>query len=288
MLILGGDITGKSVVPIVEREDGVLSCEFLGSSVELRTAQEEQEMVHKISNTGYYPYRTSVREMEELRTDQRKTQEVYVKLMGERLQTWLRLAETHLRDTGMKCFITGGNDDPLLIEEILHGSDLVVNPENSLVQVDQSHEMISCAYSNPTPWKTPRELPEEKLEDRIEALCSKVKIMENCIFNLHVPPMDSGIDTCPKLDTSQDPPKPVYMGGLPVMMGAGSRAVRNVIEKHQPLLSLHGHIHEARGVIRIGRTHCVNPGSEYGEGILRGAILNLNEKKVISYQCISG
>lgn len=288
MVILGGDITGKSVVPIVEREDGVLSCEFLGSTVELRTTQEEQAMVQKISNIGYYPHRTSVKEMEELRTDRRKAQEVYETLMKERLQSWLRLIETHLKNSGMKCFITGGNDDPLLIEEILHESDFVVNPEDSLVQVDQFHEMISCAYSNHTPWKTPRELPEEELENRIEALCSKVKTMENCIFNLHAPPINSGIDTCPQLDTSQYPPKPVIIGGLPVMKGAGSKAVRNLIEKHQPLLSLHGHIHESRGVVRVGRTYCVNPGSEYGEGILRGAIVNVSERKVNSYQCISG
>jgi len=38
-------------------------------------------------------------------------------------------------------------------------------------------------------------------------------------------------------------------GGQMVFAGAGSRAVRNAIEKHQPMLGLHGHIHEAQGVI---------------------------------------
>jgi len=65
-------------------------------------------------------------------------------------------------------------------------------------------------------------------------------------------------------------------------------AVREAIEKYKPLLGLHGHIHESRGVVNIGRTLCINPGSEYGEGIIRGAIVDLAKDKVLSYQLTSG
>ena len=108
------------------------------------------------------------------------------------------------------------------------------------------------------------------------------------IFNMHVPPVDSTLDTCPRLDTSTDPPTMITSGGEPVMFGAGSQAVRAAIEKYQPLLSLHGHIHESRGVIQIRRTTAINPGSEYGEGILRGTIVNLQDGKVKSTQMTSG
>jgi len=73
-----------------------------------------------------------------------------------------------------------------------------------------------------------------------------------------------------------------------VMFGAGSRSVRTAIEKTQPLLSLHGHIHESPGAVRIGKTLCINPGSEYGEGVLRGCILNLSAGQIDSYQLTAG
>ena len=49
------------------------------------------------------------------------------------------------------------------------------------------------------------------------------------------------------------------------MIHAGSTAVRASIEKHQPLVGLHGHIHESKGFVTLGRTLCLNPGSEYGK-----------------------
>lgn len=288
VLILGGDLTGKGVVPIVEHDDGSLHCDFLGANLVLKNTQEEQETAGRIADIGYYPYRTTQTEMEELKADKTKADSIYVKLMIERLENWLRLAEENLRGTNTRCFITGGNDDPLLVEEILNRSSFVVNPENRVVRVDEHHEMISCAYGNPTPWNTPRELPEDALASRIENLSSLVENMGNCIFNFHIPPVNSQLDTCVKLDTTKNPPQALYEGGQPVMMGAGSSAVRSAIEKHQPLLGLHGHIHESRAVARIGRTCCLNPGSEYGEGVLRGVIVNLTEKKMLSYQFVSG
>jgi len=73
------------------------------------------------------------------------------------------------------------------------------------------------------------------------------------------------------------------------MTHVGSTAVRHVIERHRPLLGLHGHVHESRGLWRFGRTLCLNPGSEYPEGILRGARVELNERKgVRAYQLTQG
>jgi Icc-related predicted phosphoesterase len=170
----------------------------------------------------------------------------------------------------------------------LSKSSFIINPEGKVVKINEHNEMITCSYSNPTPWDTPREVCESELERKIESMMVYVKDVENCIFNLHAPPIDSNLDTCVKLDTTVYPPKPIIIGGQPILVGAGSLAVRKAIEKYQPLLSLHGHIHESRGVIKIGKTLCLNPGSEYGEGILRGVIVNLSNKKVLSYQFTSG
>jgi Icc-related predicted phosphoesterase len=286
--ILGGDLTGKSVVPIVTESDGSLSCNFLGSKIQLKEGREEMSLSGKIADIGYYPYRINAKELEDLKGNSQRTDEILVELMTERLQRWLQLAEDVLSSTSVKCFITGGNDDPFIIESILDKSQFVTNPENKVLWLDDCHEMISCAYSNHTPWNTPRELSEDQLAVKIGDLCANVQHMKRAVFNLHVPPLDSGLDTCPKLDTSTDPPRPIVKGGRQVMAGAGSSAVRRAIEKYKPLLGLHGHIHESRAIARLNGTLCINPGSEYGEGILRAALINLREDTVSSYQFISG
>jgi Icc-related predicted phosphoesterase len=76
--------------------------------------------------------------------------------------------------------------------------------------------------------------------------------------------------------------------GNPVSMQAGSSALYKVIEEHQPVLGIHGHIHEGRGNIKIGRTTCVNPGSVYPEGILQGVLVTLSEGEVTSVQLTQG
>jgi Icc-related predicted phosphoesterase len=77
------------------------------------------------------------------------------------------------------------------------------------------------------------------------------------------------------------------MGGE-VTGPVGSTAVRAAIEEHQPLLSLHGHIHESGGAVRIGRTLAINAGSEYGEGVLRGVLVTVGGGKVLRYQATTG
>jgi hypothetical protein len=157
-----------------------------------------------------------------------------------------------------------------------------------VVYIDDDHCMISVGYSTPTPWNTPREISDEQLGAYIEEMVKKVPDMNKAIFNFHDPPKDSTLDTCPMLDWTTDPPTPIVKAGQIVMHGAGSASVRQAIEKYQPVLGLHGHIHEAQGVVKIGRTTCVNPGSEYGEGILRGCLVNLVEGKIEGYQMTSG
>jgi Icc-related predicted phosphoesterase len=160
--------------------------------------------------------------------------------------------------------------------------------ENEMILVDDDHSMISVGLSTPTPWNTPREVSEEELGRMIEEMAAKVPDMQKAIFNFHDPPKDSTLDTCPLLDWTKDPPEQIMQGGQPVMHGAGSVSVRNAIEKYKPMLGLHGHIHESQSVARIGRTTCINPGSEYAEGVLRGCIITFVNGEVQGYQMTSG
>jgi len=106
------------------------------------------------------------------------------------------------------------------------------------------------------------------------------------IYNIHTPPKDTPIDQAAKLDANL---KPVVEGGQVVMIGVGSSSVRDLIMKYQPSLGLHGHVHEAAGAIRLGKTICINPGSEYSDGVLRGALITVDEKKKkFTYQLTMG
>jgi len=281
VLILGGDMTGKMLVPIVRQTDGSHKVKFLGTEYVIKTEQEIQEMEKNIRFNGAYPYRTTPDNIKELDADRNKVDELFSSLMKEEVGRWLKIAEERLRGTGIKCFITPGNDDRLDVDDAFSSNEYVVNPEGKLVSIDDHHEMISSGYCNVTPWKAPRDIPEEELSRKIESMTSQVKNMKNCIFNFHCPPYDSTIDLAPKLDKNLKPV--ISPTGGTEMIPAGSRAGRVAIEKCQPLLGLHGHIHESKGFFRIGRTLCLNPGSEYSEGVLRGALITLTEDKVKSY-----
>lgn len=282
-LILGGDLTGKVLVPIVE-VDGHWEMSFLGRHEVLRSLEEVTEAEKRIRFNGFYPYRCGPEELARLEADRDYADAVFRRLMRESVARWVRLAEERLRGTGVRCFVMPGNDDEFDIDDALAGSDVVVNPDGAIVEID-GYQLLSLAWANPTPWNSPRELPEEELAARIERLARELDPSLPVIFNLHCPPYDSTLDSAPQL---REDLSVVMVGGQPNMVPVGSRAVREAIERYQPVLSLHGHIHESRGAVRIGRTLCINPGSAYGEGVLHGALVRLEDDRVASYQLVSG
>jgi hypothetical protein len=285
VLILGGDITGKMIVPIVEQGDGSSVADFLGVREVVRNAEARQALEKKIHNSGYYPYATSLGEFEKLQADRKLVDDLFSKVMADGVKRWVGIAEQRLKGTGVKCFISPGNDDRFDIDEPLRSSSIITYPEDQVVYVDDHHEMITSGWASTTPWKSPREVPEAELIKKFQPMIDKVQNMEHAIFNIHNPPYETPIDLAPELDADL---KPVIKGGAISMIHVGSVTVRQIIEKYKPMLGIHGHIHEARGFVKIGRTLCINPGSEYGEGILRGAIINLDQKGVKNYMLTQG
>ena len=283
-LILGGDITGKMLVPIVEQDDGRYALTRFGESVTISSSQLEATQ-KEIKDAGQYCFVTNPKEIEELNASKERMEAVFDGCILSTLTSWLNLAEERLKGTDVKLYISPGNDDKLEIDGLLVDSGHLVNPENRVVELKGGHEMITLGYANETPWKSPREVTEEKLGEMIERLAHEVTKTESSIFNLHVPPFGTELDKAPAVDSEFRYVK----DGLTVkMIHAGSTAVKASIEKHKPLLGLHGHIHESRGFVRIGRTLCLNPGSEYGDGILRGALVNLEGDKVKTFILTSG
>lgn len=290
VLVLGGDITGKMLIPIIALGNNTYRATLQSKLYNLQK-DDLPEFESRLAKLGFYSSEMSEREYTELSADPELVNRLYLEKASERLASWIRWAEEKLTGTNMRCFVTGGNDDAKEVVDTLNreASNQVVACEEKLVTIsDEGHTMVSLGYSNPTPWKTPREIGETEMVQRITAVFQGVDNCEKVVFNMHVPPVDSTLDTCPQLDTSTDPPTVITSGGEPVLFGAGSQAVRDAIERYQPLLSLHGHIHESRNVAKIGRTTAVNPGSEYGEGVLRGIIVSISGNKVESTQMTSG
>jgi Icc-related predicted phosphoesterase len=281
--IIGGDLTGKVVVPVVKKPNGIATAEYSGQVQTIDSDARRQEVLRNIEDCGYYPVDLSEEEVARLKTDGNYFLNLFKTVVSERLKQWTLMARERLNGSGIDVYITGGNDDFLELDDVLRESDSLTFAEGKVEMIGGTHEMISSGYANITPWKCPRDVTEEELFARIDEMAKKVNNMESAIFNLHCPPIDSMLDRCTQLDTTYDPPRPL----IGVDASGGSVSVRKIIETYQPALSLHGHIHESRGIDRIGRTVCLNPGSEYSEGILRSILVTLGEKKVDSFQFLS-
>jgi Icc-related predicted phosphoesterase len=281
VLICGGDMTGKAIVPIVS-ENGHFTV-TLGGKQQAVTADHVAEVEATIRRKGYYPLQMSVERLHELDQNPALRATCFQEVMLEGVDRWMKLAAEKLRGTGTRCFVCPGNDDEMEVDDMIRRAEAVELAEGRVVELD-GYTMISTGWSNPTPWKTHREESEEKLGERINAMASQVKDPSRAIFNLHCPPYRSGLDEAPAIDADLK-----LLHGGRALRAVGSTAVRDAIDRYQPLISLHGHIHESKGAVKLGKTLSINPGSSYEEGVLMAAIVQLDPKKGIkSYQLVNG
>ena len=284
VLIMGGDLTGKLIVPIIKENNKYRSYLF-GKERILNTQEELYDFIKTTEVLGAYAYTFEPDEYKEFKENLEIQDTLFKEVMLKRLKEWMDFAEERLKETGVPCYISPGNDDIKEIKSILEDSPVVICPDNKVVQITPDHEMLSLGNANITPFDCPGDLPEKELGHRIDEMADKVNDMENCIFNLHCPPYGTIIDDAPELDDELRP----RVGISGVELGAvGCRAVRDSIEHNQPLLGLHGHIHESRGAAYLGPTLCLNPGSEYSEGILRGVFVLIRKGEVVSHVFTSG
>lgn len=283
LVILGGDITGKVMVPITAYE-GYWEVTVAGELHRLETEEELRGVEAQIRNRGYYPFVVSRDELMALNDEDGSVDRRFAAEMSSTLDRWLDMADGKLGGGRIPCILNGGNDDMLEIDEVLEASPCVSFAEGRVIDLD-GFSLVSLGYTNPTPWNTFRELPEAQLAERIEEIVSKVPDMGRTIFNFHAPPYGSGLDEAPALDENLK-----LLHGGATMKPVGSMAVADAISHHQPMLSVHGHIHEGRGVTKIGRTLTLNPGSSYADGVLQGAVIDLDakKKKVSRYLLVNG
>lgn len=284
VLILGGDLTGKRVVPIVP-VNGHYVATMGSGEVRLESGDEIRDFEKQAANAGLYAFQATTDDVAELESDPRAVEDYFLRLARVRVERWMALAAERLADSGVRLIVNCGNDDPFELDELLHGSEIAVFAEGRTVEIDGRRSMASVGFANQTPWQCPRDTTEDDLARRIEQAVDETNEDRELILNLHCPPYDSGLDMAPQLTEDMST---VMAGGQPVLIPCGSTAVREAIERYQPIASLHGHIHEGRGVTKIGRTLVVNPGSEYPDGILRGALIDFNDNGVKGYVLTSG
>lgn len=280
VLILGGDLTSKGFVALLKQPDGSFKTSFRGIDYRMKNEEEAMEIEKKIRSGGFYSYRSTSQELVQYESPE-KTRELMIELAKESLQRWMKIAETKLSGKNIPFYLTGGNDDEFEVDEILRSSSIVQYVEGKVVTIDGEHEMISTGLGNKTPWSCPRDVTEEQLESIIAKMAESVKNMSTCIFNIHVPPYGTRLDDAPELD------KTLRMSSAN-MVPVGSTGVRRCIEKYQPLLSLHGHIHESKGSCKLGKTLSLNPGSAYTDGVLQGVLVDLEGPKVKRFIPVSG
>jgi uncharacterized protein len=277
VLVLGGDLTGKAVIPIAEQADGSFIGFQHGESVKIRDECELDEFVKRQGNMGFYPTVMSESEYQRLKADAGAQVTLFKKLVLERVREWANIAAQKLKGTDIPLVALPGNDDFREVDEILAQAPHFDFHEMEVCKFKGGYQMLYCGGSTPTPWDTEREYTEEQYVSRFAELLPQVADMSRCIFNVHVPPFGTALDRCPKLDENL---QVVYEMGLPVQTHAGCQTLLEVIKEHQPLLGLHGHVHEGRAKINIGKTICINPGSVYPEGILQGAMITLRGPEV--------
>jgi Icc-related predicted phosphoesterase len=284
VLILGGDMTGKALVPITQQPDGTYKATLLQQAFILKNEDEVRDMERRVGSRGYYPFRVSPEQLAEFEAEPAKVDAFFHEQMRKVLERWMVLADERLEGSVRRCFVCPGNDDAPETDDAIRRSRHVQLAEGKCVDLGDGFSMISTGWSNVTPWKTYRELPEPELAAKIEAMIPPAADMSRMVFNLHCPPYGSNLDEAPEVDEDLRV-KDAGRSLIPV----GSKAVRDAILKYQPLLSLHGHIHEGKGTARLGKTLAINAGSLYEQGVLQGAVVELDPRKGIrSYTLTTG
>jgi len=287
VIVIGGDITGKIIVPIIHNSKGQVEATFMGRKRKLRKEKDIEDLKTTIANAGQYPVEITEEEHQAFEEDSSKLDELFQELILERVRHWCELADEKLGGKEVRCFVAAGNDDMFEVDEVLAKSTTIEMHDGKVVDLDEGFQMFGMGYANMTPWNCPRDITEDELASKLEPLGEQIKDMNRAIADIHAPPFGSGLDEAPEL--RDDLSLVLDAFGHPLMIPVGSTAVRDFLLKYQPLVSLLGHIHEAAGIKRLGRTTMINPGSEYAEGILRGALIDLDpEQGLVNVNLVTG
>ena len=115
---MGGDITGKMIVPVVDRGRGSTRRTLFGAIA--RSTGDGLAGLNKfIADAGFYAYPHHARRRWGVPGQPSCGDELFRKLMNETMSRWIELAEDRLAGTGIQCYFAPGNDDPIFVDDIL-------------------------------------------------------------------------------------------------------------------------------------------------------------------------
>jgi uncharacterized protein len=274
-IVVGGDITGKFVVPIIEDKRGKFKARFAGIDRKVKPGPELDHLTGLIADAGQYWFVTTPDEYAWYGADQDRIDGLFRKLILDRVERWIDMAEDRLGHSGIQVLVSGANDDYFEVDEVLARSSLLQDPNSKVIDLADGFQIAGMGYGNITPWACPRDVSEEELTRRIDEMMAPVADPGRVIMSLHVPPLGSGLDYAPELDEEL---RAVITAAGPKMAPVGSTATRDAIATYRPVLGLHGHIHESRGVRDHDGVPVGNPGSEYSEGILGGIVAEFDKR----------
>jgi Icc-related predicted phosphoesterase len=278
LLVLGGDVTGKALVPIVDDGGGRYRVTLQDQLHELEGGDELAQVRAGIRARGLYPVVLTQDELDELQSDPERLDALFQAEVLRVMEEWVALADERLPGTGTRCFLCPGNDDDFGIDAPIEASPNLELAEGQVVELGNGYQLLSTGWSNVTPWRTHREESEDRHAERIGAMVRAATAPpERLVFNFHCPPHGTMLDEAPKITEDLE----IVDGGR-AMAHVGSTAVRDAIREVEPALSLHGHIHESRAAVRLGRTLAVNPGSLYEQGVLQGVLVDLDCRDPLS------
>jgi Icc-related predicted phosphoesterase len=118
VLIMGGDLTGKAMVPIV-RSNGTAVAEVVGERRTARSEDERAALEAAIRANGFYPLEIDPEQHAAMRGDADLRESLFARAMLDELRRWVELAEQRLGGTDVRVFVMPGNDDPWAIDDLV-------------------------------------------------------------------------------------------------------------------------------------------------------------------------
>src|ERR1700729_595580 len=197
LVVLGGDVTGKVMVPVVSH-NGYWQATVRGETFRMETQAELDEVQKKIRNAGHYPALVSPDELQALSDEEGAVDRRFSAEMTQSLDRWLDMADGKLGGGDIPCILNGGNDDIWEIDDIIEQSPCVSFAESKVLDIGGFY-LASMGWTNPTPWNTFREAPEDVLAGKIDAVVASIPDMSRAVFNFHAPPYATGLDEAPAL-----------------------------------------------------------------------------------------
>ncbi|HEX9566558.1 MAG TPA: hypothetical protein VGA48_03075, partial [Thermoplasmata archaeon] len=148
-LFIGGDLTAKSITPIVQQRDGRYQTRLAGGARDNLAEADLAPIEKAIADSGPYPVRMTEDEYARFRANPEKVESLFTDRMIDQIRRWTEMAEKHLARLDIPLYWIGGNDDKS--EALLQAESTphVHFIDEKVVRFDEDHEILGFGWTNP-------------------------------------------------------------------------------------------------------------------------------------------